>query len=188
MIEVKNISKAFSGKQVLHNLSFTLQEGEHLAIMGKSGIGKTTLLMILAGLVEADSGELNGVPAEIAMVFQENRLLDAFSAYDNIALLTQAEHGRILAHFAELGLAGHMDKAVKDYSGGMKRRVALMRALLAKSSLILMDEPFKGLDESTKESVIAYTKKHIAGKTAVLITHDGQEAETLGVDRIFQIE
>lgn len=188
MIELINISKAFGDKTVIENFNLQVKDTETIALMGKSGIGKTTLLNIIAGFLKPDSGELRNVPADIAMVFQENRLLDDFSAYDNIRLICGAVHKDILVHFAELELASHIDKPVRDYSGGMKRRVALMRAMLAKSSLILMDEPFKGLDKATKERTIAYTKKHIKRKTCIIITHDMQEAKDLEADRIIQME
>ncbi len=187
MITIHQLSKSFHEKKVLENFSLQIADGEVLAIMGKSGIGKTTLLNIIAGLLTPDSGTVEGVPDKIAMVFQENRLLDDFSAYDNIRLITNAKHEDILKHFALLGLANEIDKPVKEYSGGMKRRVALLRAMLAESALLLLDEPFKGLDEETKESVITYTKKHLLGKTCILITHEPSEAQALGVDRVIAI-
>ncbi len=186
MLYIQNVSKHFENEQVLQNFSLYLAAGEHIAIVGKSGKGKTTLLNIIAGFLQADSGNIQA-PKHISMVFQDDRLLNEFSAIDNLRLVCNAGMEQIQTHLQTLGLAEHMHKTVQEYSGGMKRRLTLARAMLAKSELILLDEPFKGLDEQTKQSVMEYCKKNIQGKACILVTHDLQEAKALGIEQIIEL-
>lgn len=187
MIKLRNISKSFNDKSIISNLNLEIQYGEKIAIMGKSGTGKTTLLNIIMGLVSPDSGIISGVPKSKSMVFQENRLLDDFSAYDNIKLVCNTDKEIILQHFEELGLSGEEDKLAGEYSGGMKRRLAIIRAVLAEPELIVMDEAFKGLDKATKNIVIDYVYKYTQNKTCVFVTHDKSEAISLQCNRIIEI-
>ena len=175
-IELKNISKAFDGKQVLHDFSLTLQEGERTCIMGSSGCGKTTLINILAGLVTPDNGTVENCPARIGMVFQENRLCEDFSVLENVRMVALDKTEQAKELLLRMGLEEDMMKPVSTLSGGMKRRVAIARALLYDAPLTVMDEPFKGLDEETKTAVIQTVLEETEGKTVLLITHDETEA------------
>ncbi len=185
-IVITSLSKSFEGKCVLDGLSITLRAGRSYALMGASGIGKTTLLRILAGLERPDSGEVTGLPSRIAVVFQEDRLLPELSARKNlrVALPKSVSDDAIAECLAELGLAGEIDRPVTELSGGMCRRVAIARALLYPADLYLLDEPFRGLDEETRARVINSVRARTAGKTLFLVTHDREEIPALGAEEI----
>ncbi len=183
-IEIKNLSKSYLGETVINNFSYELSEGSRTCIMGKSGCGKTTLLSILMGLTPADSGTILGLDKiKISAVFQENRLCENLTALLNVKMITDIT-GKystedILTYFARIGIDASDNKPVSQYSGGMKRRVAILRALLADYDLILMDEPLKGLDSETKEAVIELILELTAHKTLLMTSHDASEADSL---------
>ncbi len=172
MIEVKGISKAFGGKTVLKDVSFTVKKGECVALTGESGAGKTTLMRILAGLEAADSGEVVFTEnAKKTFVFQENRLLEGKSVLDNI-LTVAPDRERALYFLKRVRLDGEITKKVSALSGGMKRRLAIARALAYGGDVYFLDEPLRELDGETLRAVAELIKEEIEGKTAVLITHD----------------
>lgn len=179
MIKVENLTKSFDEKKVIDNLSVVLKEGRTTTIMGTSGCGKTTFAMILLGLLKADSGSVKGLEGKkISAVFQEDRLVEHLSAIDNIKMVMgkNPDVGEIRRHLATVELEGALvSKPTRQLSGGQKRRVAIVRALMVESDFICLDEPFKGLDVDTKQRVMEYVKKNIRGKTALLITHDMDE-------------
>ncbi len=179
---VEKVSKSFGGKKVFENLSLTISGGEMNCIMAPSGAGKTTLLRILMGLEEADSGEITGLEGkQFSAVFQEERLCEYMTAVDNIRLVTPGlDAGIVMQEMDRLGLGDCCAQPVSQLSGGMRRRVSILRALLAKYDILCLDEPFKGLDDARKEQVLAYVKQKAAGKTVLFVTHDEQEALALG--------
>lgn len=181
-IEIRQLSKSYGGKKVWDGLSLTLPEGQCTALMGPSGCGKTTLLRILMGLDRQDSGTIEGVPPRISAVFQEDRLCTGFSPVENvrIAMPGRSRTDDIREHLTRLGLGNSLDKPVESLSGGMKRRVAIARAYLAPSQMIFLDEPLHGLDDETKQAVIAWMQEMRQGRTVLLVTHDQREAELLG--------
>jgi NitT/TauT family transport system ATP-binding protein len=190
-IILNNICKQYGDQIVLDHFSFTFEDDKSYCIMAPSGFGKTTLLHILMGLVEADSGTISGLDDYvIAPVFQENRLCENLSVATNIKMVcrekcSSSELSELLNQFL---LPGSMKKTVRTLSGGMKRRVALARALVrihanahnSQKNLFLLDEPFKGLDLSTKEAVMQIVKHSFKGKTAIWVSHDPDEAEFIG--------
>ncbi|MBQ7523787.1 MAG: ATP-binding cassette domain-containing protein [Oscillospiraceae bacterium] len=182
MIGLRNVTKSFDGKTVFADTTVSFPEGKTTNIMGASGCGKTTLLRLLAGLLHADSGTVEK-PSAVAFVFQEDRLCEDFSAVANIRLVTGSRLSReaILRELAALGLAEDSALApVRTLSGGMKRRVAIARAVLADAPVVLLDEAFKGLDAALRETVIAYVRKKTAGRTVLNVTHSEDEAGLLG--------
>lgn len=216
-VEMKHIKKTYGAQTVLADFSMSVQDGESVCLMGTSGVGKTTVLSILAGLTKPDAGEITGVQGKkISMVFQEDRLLEWADAFANVELVLKktsggwrqsempheksravqgepmrtgkrsgaqekkALHDLLQQEFAAVGLSGYEGKPVSELSGGMRRRVAIVRALCAGGELFLLDEPFTGLDEQTKEQVMVYLKKRLEGRTAIMVTHDVQDAERLG--------
>lgn len=185
-IILSGISKSFGGKNILNSLSLTVKGGEINCISGPSGCGKTTLLRIIAGLEKADSGTAAGIPDKISFVFQEDRLCEDFSAVSNVRLVTGGTMTKkqIGEHLSEVGLENDMGKKVRDFSGGMKRRVAIVRAVCYDAPLIIMDEPFKGLDSGLKIRMMDYVKKYSAGKTLICVTHSADEAVYLGGNMI----
>lgn len=190
MLRAVNISKAYGENKVLTDFSCDFREGKTTAIMGASGCGKSTLLGILMGTLAADSGSVERAEdAKISAVFQEDRLCENLTASANLRLVAgkHLTRARAAEELSALGLAGCEDKPVRELSGGMKRRVALARALVAEYDILFLDEPFKGLDNATKELVMEHVKKRTAGKTVVLVTHDNTESEYLA-DRTIQLE
>ena len=181
-IQLCEVSKSFDGKPVLVNLSHSFPDGGISCVLGPSGCGKTTLLRILMGLLEPDSGRILGLPGRCSAVFQEDRLIEHVSALANvrIALKRDFPAGRIAEALSAVGLADAMAQPVCELSGGMKRRVAIVRALLSDAPLLLMDEPFRGLDRATRERVIRFSRPLMAGRTAIVVTHDPEEPAMLG--------
>lgn len=179
---IAHVSKDYGRGPVLRDVSLTVRQGETVCLMGPSGLGKTTLLRCVAGLETPDAGAVTGVPRRLGYVFQEDRLCDNFSAVANIRLVTgrTLPEKAILQHLEELGLSDSVRLPVSQMSGGMRRRVAILRALLAEYDLLFLDEPFKGLDQETKEIVMADTRRRCAGRTVLFVTHDPAELEALG--------
>ena len=182
MIAIDKLCKAFGGKAVLQDFSCELEEGRVTALMAPSGAGKTTLLRILLGLETADSGEITGLSGKrLAAVFQEDRLLDFMTPVDNIRLpAPKLDRALILREMAAMGLTDCETQPARELSGGMRRRVAILRALLCGADVIALDEPFKGLDEATRARVIDETRRLCRGKTVLLVTHEAAEAERMG--------
>lgn len=177
-ILVRNVSVSYGENHVLTDFSSVFPTGRCTAVMGPSGCGKTTLLSVVAGLVHPDSGEVVGMPPRFTMVFQEDRLCEDFTVAANLRLVTgrTREQSAAIAEVLDaIGLSGMGAKRVAELSGGMKRRVAIARALLGAGDVVLMDEPFKGLDEETKNEVIHAVQRWTAGKTVIFVTHDADE-------------
>ena len=183
-ITVKNITKSYGEKLVLSNFSEEFPECQTTCIMGKSGCGKTTLLKILLGIEAQDSGTVDGMGNKPSVVFQEDRLFEDFSVINNLRPFTDKPDSDIIAELSEVGLSGTENTAVKVLSGGMKRRVAILRSILYNGDSLIMDEPFKGLDAETKQKIANYIKKKTIGKTVITVTHDEREAEILGAANI----
>lgn len=185
------ITKSYGPKKVLDGFSAVIPEGKTTAILAPSGAGKTTLLRILTGLEKPDSGSVQGMEGKrISMVFQEDRLLLHANAVRNILLAAPSktiEECREL--LTELGIAaGDQENGpVMNFSGGMKRRVAIARALMADGNLLILDEPFRGLDPETKQKVMDCCLWRSAGKTVILVTHDESETRAMQADKILHL-
>lgn len=180
-LQVSRLCKAYGGKTVLRDLSFTAGPGV-TCVMAPSGGGKTTLLRILLGLETADSGTVTGAQgARWSAVFQEDRLLGGRTARENLhfVLGRDYEEERAAECLAALGLSDTEDKAAGDFSGGMKRRLALARALLAPADLLALDEPFTGLDAESRRRAVDCLRGYTAGKPVLLVTHDVRDAQEL---------
>lgn len=181
-IVLENINKSFDEKSVLSGLSMRFCGGRTTCVMGRSGCGKTTLMRIIAGLEKPDSGTVTGVPEKVGYVFQEDRLCEDFSAVRNIRLVTgHSMHRHEIASVLErLGIdSADISRPVSEFSGGMKRRVALARAVCFRPDLLILDEPFKGLDGELKMKAIEFVKENTAGRTVICVTHDPAEAALL---------
>ncbi len=179
-IIISNICKSFGEKTVLNNLTVSFPQGQNTCIMGPSGCGKTTLLNIMAGLLQKDSGEIKNMPCEISFVFQEDRLCEEFSAVSNVKLAADKCYDRQKIEFLleSLGI-NDLSTPVSEYSGGMKRRVAIARALCAPFRLLMMDEPFNGLDGNTRSETAQIIKEYTSGKTVIFVSHDPDNANFL---------
>lgn len=181
-MKIQHLCKSFDGKMVLDHVSLTLESGGTACLMAPSGRGKTTLLRCIAGLETPDSGQIADLPERIAYVFQEDRLCDGFSAVDNIRLVTGKAlgEGEIRRHLEELGLAGSLDQPVRELSGGMRRRVVISRAVCFGADLLLLDEPFKGLDDEARRQTADYILRHRGAAAILCVTHDREDAAALG--------
>ena len=207
MLELRNINKAFGGKQILTNFSLSIPEKQILAIEGPSGGGKTTLLRMLAGLETIDSGEIyyNGESLAIdelekrnllGFVFQDFQLFPHLSVLDNLTLSPIKTMGmekevaekKARSLLEQLGLAGHADAFPFSLSGGQKQRVALARAMMINPEIIGYDEPTSALDPELRlevEKLILQNKER--GMTQIVVTHDLQFAENIA-DQILKVD
>jgi len=181
MLEIKNATKRYGFLTVLDNFSLKFPEKGVVAMLGPSGSGKTTLMRVIAGLEKLDAGELIKAPgARVSMVFQEDRLIPVLSAKENIlAALHPGKESEAKAE--EMLLACGISQAAhllpRKLSGGMQRRVAIARALAFGGDILLLDEPFKGLDPQTREDVIRLVLDQRAGGLTLLVTHSMEEAQ-----------
>ena len=179
-MRLEHLTKSYGGKTVLRDVSFALEQGV-TCLMAPSGSGKTTLLRILLGLERPDKGRIIGAPARWGVMFQEDRLLESLSAMENLRFavgpaLSEEKAAEVLER---LGLGGEGEKAVRAYSGGMKRRLALARALLVPSQALALDEPFTGLDPENREICLRLIAEAAREKSVLLVTHEETDAAAL---------
>ena len=204
MLEIKNLAKSYDTRTIFKNMNLTVNDGEVLSIVGPSGIGKTTFLRIVAGLLPADHGELilNGesldltgerTGAQVGVIFQDFNLFPQYTVKENVMLAPQMVHNESKDEAAEnadrlladLGLTAQADQYPFQLSGGQKQRVAIARALAMKPGILAYDEPTSGLDAESTERVIAVIKQLQAqGVTQLIVTHDLPFAEAVA-DKTF---
>ncbi|MBQ7654880.1 MAG: ABC transporter ATP-binding protein [Clostridia bacterium] len=176
MIRLSHVSVGYPDKKVLENLSLTFPDSGAVALMAPSGYGKTTLLRVLAGLKTIEAGEISGLEnKKISFLFQEDRLLPWVSAEKNVELVSDSEKARHWLKQMEIPDARQLPH---EMSGGMQRRVALARAMAFGGDVLLLDEPFKGLDEALRERVASHIRD--VYPLTILSVHDSAEAELMG--------
>ena len=202
MLEAHHIFKAYEGKPLLKDISFKVDTGETVCLLGASGSGKSTLLRIIAGLEEPDSGyvsfngqDLTTIPAHLrdfGLVFQDYALFPHLNVHDNVAFglrmrrLPPAEISRRVASALEtVNLAGFGERQVTDLSGGEQQRVALARALAIRPRLLMFDEPLGALDRTLREDLLDELRMilHHTDIPAIYVTHDQEEAFAIA-DRV----
>ena len=190
MLEVRNLSKSFGGAFALADFSFSLPEGEVLAVLGPSGSGKSTLLALIAGLLAPDSGDVlwNGdsvahTPTHrrgFGLMFQDYALFPHLSVGGNVEFGLAGSEKRRAARdiLGRVGLGGFEDRDVQTLSGGEAQRVALARALAPRPRLLMLDEPLGALDRALREQLTGELRRLLRqfGQTAIYVTHDQQEA------------
>ena len=205
MIEVRHLQKSFGGQPVLGDISFRIENGESVAIIGRSGCGKSVLLKHLIGLLKPDGGEVlidgeNIVPMDerqllrvrrkFGMVFQGSALFDSMTVAENVAFglrrhehLTEAEIARRVARVLDVvDLPGTENKKPAELSGGMRKRVGLARAVVYEPQIVLYDEPTTGLDPIVSDSIdklMMHVRDHLK-VTTVVVTHDMRTARRVG--------
>ena len=182
MPSLENIKLEFiSGKEkktVFDGLSITFSQGKTTAVLGPSGCGKTSLLRLLAGTLTPTSGNVTRETQSISYVFQDTALLPWLTALENVNLvLSDSAQTLESARFwlSAVELADEADRYPHELSGGMRQRVALARALCTDAELLLLDEPFRGLDPELHERMRELVRRVRSGKTTVLVTHDRQD-------------
>ena len=181
MIHLRLVSKSFGQQAVLGGIDLEIKAGERIAVLGPSGIGKSTLLRVMAGLDRDFEGEI-ARPARIAYVFQEPTLLPWRSVAANLALTTGAGDGEVEAALAAVGLSEHVAKYPGQLSLGQQRRAALARALCARPEVLFLDEPFASLDETLADEMRGLVARLIddSDMAVVLATHARADAVELG--------
>ena len=212
IIKISNIKKSFSEALVLNDISFDIQEGEAVSIIGKSGIGKSVLLKHLNGLIKPDSGDilvdnrkinkmdffdLEKMRSKISMVFQSGALFDSMTVAENIALglrkMTALDDSqiveRILETLEEVDMQGSQNKYPSELSGGMKKRVGIARAIAMKPKYILYDEPTTGLDPIMTDSINKLISKlhTLENITTIIVTHEMRTVYDV-TDRVLMLD
>lgn len=201
-LKIENLNVSFGRTEILHEISLSIADGEFISLLGVSGCGKSTLLKSIAGLldieggrIEIDGREMNCISPEkrgAVIVFQDLRLFPHMTAEKNIAfpmsiqkIPKEKQKETVERLLNEVQLAGYGNRKIREMSGGQMQRVALARALAAAPRLLLLDEPFSGLDERLRMEMGDLVRKlhREKGLTTVLVTHDKQEALKLS-DRI----
>lgn len=200
ILEVKNIDKSYDNKKIIENINLSVEEGELISLLGVSGVGKTTLFNIIAGVLKPDSGkivfrgeDITSRSGYISYMLQKDLLLEHKNIIDNVSLplVIKGEKKKLarkkaLEHFKSFGLLGTEYKYPKALSGGMRQRAALLRTYMFSDSLALLDEPFSALDTITKSEMHSWylnIMEEIKLST-IFITHDIDEAIFLS-DRIY---
>ncbi len=179
MLEVREVSLRLGDKQVLSDFSLVLRAGERACLFGPSGCGKTTLLRVAAGLLRPDGGAVIAPKGQRrSFVFQEDRLLPWQSALGNLTAVG-IDREKAREALARVGLAGEEETMPEKLSGGMRRRVAIARALAFGGDMFFLDEPLRGLDAQTAARVLEAMREAMRGGSALVITHDMQEAAAL---------
>ncbi len=183
-VTIRNLCKSFGAKKVLNNLNLTLEDGGIYCLMGSSGMGKTTLLRIIMNLETKDSGEITGInpDVEISSMFQEDRILPMLSAVVNVNMMYEKKRPvrEIKEDLSMILPKKCLRQPVCELSGGMKRRVSLARCMHYQGKMIILDEPFTGLDMATKQEVISYILKNRRNRILLVATHGVDDAELLG--------
>ncbi len=189
MYELKHIDFSYGDKLVLKDFSLSLPQKGVVCLFGSSGLGKTTVLRLIAGLEKPKNGSLEGFENKrITFIFQEDRLLPWRTAKENVALAlgntTEAKE-KALAVLSSLGLENDADRYPDEMSGGMCRRVAAARALAPESDIILADEPFTGLDEENRRVLAAALREKAKNELVVVVTHIEDEAALLNAESVY---
>ena len=187
MIECSNLYLSFKGRVILNKVSFSLPDAGIFALMGSSGIGKSSLLKILSGLLAPDSGTIRGLDnLRVGIMFQEDRLLPWHTVLKNVMLAMEhpsQEEARKLLDALEIGESADMYPAV--LSGGMKRRAALARAIAFSPDVLLLDEPFSGIDEQIKGRISPFIQK--SAPLIIFSTHNVKDAGMMGAMNILTL-
>ena len=183
MIRLRHVSAGYPEKEVLRDISLTLPETGAAAVMAPSGYGKTTLLRVLAGLIRISAGEISGLEGrKIAFLFQEDRLLPWLTAEKNVEIVSDGDTARRWLRAMEIE---DISQRPHDMSGGMQRRVALARCMAFGGDMLLLDEPFKGLDADLRKRIADRIKEK--APLMILAVHDAEEAALMGAQIIRRI-
>lgn len=180
-IDLDNITMCYGDQKVLDSFKLEIENDHSYAIIGASGSGKTTLVRILLGLEEPTSGKVHLMGdykypyLNAGVVFQENRLCEDFTAIENVVMVNKKNSAKVAEEeLLKLLPADAIRKPVRELSGGMKRRVAIVRACSISSDMLIMDEPFTGLDEENRQRAIDYIREKQGSNPLLITAHDGK--------------
>lgn len=202
MLFCKDIVKNYDGQPLLKKISLKVEKNERVSLCGPSGIGKTTLFNIIAGIEKPNSGqvflnekEITGTPGSISYMMQRDLLLKHKTVIENVILPLIIKGfsykdavRKVKPYFEKFGIEGTENKYPSELSGGMRQKVAFMRTYMIGNDVILLDEPFSALDFQSKSNIYKWFKNMVKeiSPTVILITHDFEEALTL-TDKIFPL-
>lgn len=201
MIEIKNINKKIKNQVILDNISLILNEGKCYGFIGNNGSGKTMLFRAITGLMQVDNGsiKINGIEIgkeqdfikDAGTIIGESTFINSLSGYDNLLILAEIQNkiGKedILEVLKKVELIEAKDKKFKSYSLGMKQRLRIAQAIMENNSILILDEPFNGLDkEGTREIQELLLNYKKMGKTILLTSHDERDIELL-CDEVFEL-
>jgi len=175
VVRFSHVSKSFGKLKVLDDLNFEIKKGERILIFGPTGIGKTTILKMIAGILKPDKGSVE-VKGTVGYVFQEPRLLPWKTAVENINLVL-SDKKKAMEWLEKVGLKGFENHYPNSLSGGMKQKVALARALAIEPQILLLDEPLSGLDFRARDETLSLLDKILSANksTVVYVTHNMKE-------------
>lgn len=175
MLKFENLSLKYGKSTVIDRLSYEFEVGKVTVLLGESGVGKTSLLNLIAKLTSASDGSVTNGFEKISYIFQEPRLFPWLTALENVSEVSDTDTAK---HYLNLmGLGNDLDKYPAELSGGMKQRVSIARALAYSPDLVLMDEPFKGLDPERRREVSDAVFAELKGKSVIMVTHDTADIE-----------
>lgn len=178
MINMSNVSFSYGEKRVLDNFNLSVKQGEKVCLFGESGSGKTTVLRLIASLETADSGQII-IGGKLSVVFQEDRLLPFKTVIENIAAVN-GDTDKCEELLKAFSLYEYKDKYPRSLSGGMKRRIAIIRALSRDFDVLILDEAFNGIDRENIEKIVQIINENTKDKTLIMVSHSEWEAEILG--------
>ena len=193
-VEIKGLKKSFGDNLIFDGFYLSFSPGGSYAIMGRSGLGKTTLLKIIMGLLKADGGDIIFTDEtgkkllrkpEFAVVFQEDRLCEYLSARENISMCMRgfSEDPSVVRELSRVLSEDSLNRPVRELSGGQKRRVAIVRAMMrTDADIIIMDEPFTGMDEDTKRTVADCINWGKQKRLLIISVHSREEAKLLNAE------
>ena len=184
MLILENITVKYAEQTVIQKLDFCFENGKFYGLTGPSGIGKTTLFSVISQLIKPTSGKIRTDGEKIGYVFQDARLFPWMTALENIECV--CEDKSKAKFYLDLLLPDGAEKYPHELSGGMRQRVSIARALAYECDILLLDEPFKGLDGKTKEIVIKTVLEFVRERTAIMISHDTEELALC--DEIYKME
>ena len=186
-MKINNLTKKFGSKVIFDNFSLELQDNGINYILGESGIGKTTILRIIAGLDKSFKGEISPSDAKISCVFQEPRLFPNLTLKENVEIVSQASKFKLEELLKILELENEANSLPASLSGGMKMRASIARALYHDGDVYLMDEPFAALNDELKARALPKIFELLKGKTVIIVTHNVEEANKFA-DKIINLD
>lgn len=194
MIKFENVFKSFEDKKIIENLNIEFPEKGGVCLFGESGIGKSTILNLISGLTKPDSGEIKGIEnKKFSYVFQDDRLIEWLNVLENVMIVVNREQAFEKKKIAEdllneFELLDFKNKYPHELSGGMRRKLSIARALAFSGDVFLLDEPFKGLDEKSKQKVANIILSKINDKLVILVSHEDNEIKLMKVDKIYHVD
>lgn len=194
MIKFNNVSKSFESKKIIENLNIEFPEKGIVCLFGESGIGKSTILNLVSGLINPDSGEIKEIEnKKFSYVFQDDRLIEWLNVLENVMIVINwgqtSEKKKLAENFLnEFQLLDFKNKYPHELSGGMKRKLSIARALAFSGDVFLLDEPFKGLDEKSKQKAANIILSNAKNKLVILVSHEENEIKLMKVDKVYRID